>query len=124
MSTQKLIHSATPARTWNSASGPLAPRTTEQILDQVTTCALAEEKKDRYESRSTRLEPFRQTGIRRIAPPVPALHRWGVVLAGGDGVRLRKLTRWMYGERWIHGVYGPTRAQDHKVDGWIAVVAD
>lgn len=98
MSTQKLIHSATPARTWNSASGPLSPRTTEQILDQVTTCALAEEKKDRYESRSTRLEPFRQTGIRRIAPPVPAPHRWGVVLAGGDGVRLRKLTRWMYGD--------------------------
>jgi mannose-1-phosphate guanylyltransferase len=44
------------------------------------------------------LEPFRQTRIRRIAAPIPAAHRWGVVLAGGDGVRLRKLTRWMYGD--------------------------
>jgi len=25
-------------------------------------------------------------------------HRWGVVLAGGDGVRLRELTRWLYGD--------------------------
>ena len=78
MRTQKLIHPATPARTLgNSTPGLLSPWTTGQILDQVTTCALAEEKKDRYESRSTRLEPFRQTGIRRIAPPVPAPHRWG-----------------------------------------------
>jgi two-component system sensor histidine kinase UhpB len=28
------------------------------------------------------------------------------------------------GRRWIHAVYAPTKGQDQKVDGWIAVVAD
>ncbi len=28
------------------------------------------------------------------------------------------------GPRWIHAVYVPTKGQDHKVDGWIAVIAD
>src|SRR5215472_15682294 len=86
MRTEELNHPATPARTlWDSAPGLLAPWTTEQILEQVTTFALPE-------------NPFRQTRMRRIAPPIRASHRWGVVLAGGDGIRLRKLTRWMYGD--------------------------
>src|SRR5262249_41297072 len=87
-----------PARTWNSASGLLAPWTTEQILGDVTAHVSAERNQHRHESRLTRLEPLRQTRIRRITPPVPAPHRWGVVLAGGDGGRLRKFTRWMYGD--------------------------
>ena len=28
------------------------------------------------------------------------------------------------GQRWIHAVYVPTKGQNHKVDGWIAVVMD
>ena len=70
MRTQELIHPAAPTRTlWNSAPRLLAPWTTEQILDQVTTCALAEKKKDRYESLSTGWEPFRQTCIREVRIP-------------------------------------------------------
>jgi mannose-1-phosphate guanylyltransferase len=35
---------------------------------------------------------------RHSAPPMRAQHRWGVILAGGDGERLRELTRWMCGD--------------------------
>jgi mannose-1-phosphate guanylyltransferase len=34
----------------------------------------------------------------RYAPAPRPPHRWGVILAGGDGVRMRELTRWAYGE--------------------------
>ena len=34
----------------------------------------------------------------QCAPPAPESHRWGIVLAGGDGTRLRDLTRWVYGD--------------------------
>ena len=99
MRTQKLIHPATPARTpWISTPELLAPWTTEQIVDEVTSRVLAERNTDLYKSRPTRLGPFRQPCVRRLVLPQPAPHRWGVVLAGGDGVRLRELTRWMYGE--------------------------
>ena len=99
MRTQKLIHPATPARTpWISTPELLAPWTTQQIVDEVTSRVLAERNTDLYKSRPTRLGPFRQPCVRRLVLPQPAPHRWGVVLAGGDGVRLRELTRWMYGE--------------------------
>ena len=99
MRTQKLIHPATPARTpWISTPELLAPWTTEQIVDEVTSRVLAERNTDLYKSRPTRRGPFRQPCVRRLVLPQPAPHRWGVVLAGGDGVRLRELTRWMYGE--------------------------
>ena len=99
MRTQKLIHPATPARTpWISTPELLAPWTTEQIVDEVSSRVLAERNTDLYKSRPTRLGPFRQPCVRRLVLPQPAPHRWGVVLAGGDGVRLRELTRWMYGE--------------------------
>ena len=35
---------------------------------------------------------------RQSAPATPAPHRWGIVLAGGDGVRLRELTEWVWGD--------------------------
>lgn len=35
---------------------------------------------------------------RRGAPPSQSPHRWGLLLAGGDGVRLRELTRWVCGD--------------------------
>ena len=98
MRTEKLIHPATVTKThWSSAPGLLEPWTTEQIIDEVTACASLR-KTDPYGNRSTRLGPFRQPCARRLAISQRAPHRWGVVLAGGDGVRLRELTQWMYGE--------------------------
>jgi mannose-1-phosphate guanylyltransferase len=38
------------------------------------------------------------TAMRRAAPSTRRRHRWGVVLAGGDGVRLRSLTRFLCGD--------------------------
>jgi len=35
---------------------------------------------------------------RQSVPATPARHRWGIVLAGGDGVRLRELTEWVWGD--------------------------
>jgi mannose-1-phosphate guanylyltransferase len=35
---------------------------------------------------------------RPTVPADPAPHRWGVILAGGDGVRLRGLTRFVWGD--------------------------
>jgi len=35
---------------------------------------------------------------RQSAPATPTPHRWGIVLAGGDGVRLRELTEWVWGD--------------------------
>ena len=35
---------------------------------------------------------------RQLDPATPPLHRWGIVLAGGDGVRLRELTEWVWGD--------------------------
>jgi len=67
-------------------------------MDEVTACGLLERKTDPYRSRSTLLGPFRQPCVQRLALSQHAPHRWGVVLAGGDGERLRELTRWMYGE--------------------------
>ena len=99
MRTKKLIHRTNPTKTlWSCPAGLLAPRTTEQIMDEVTACGLMERKTDPYRSRSTLLGPFRQPCVRRLALSQHAPHRWGVVLAGGDGERLRELTRWMYGE--------------------------
>src|SRR5580704_8628521 len=34
----------------------------------------------------------------QIDPATPARHRWGIVLAGGDGVRLQELTEWVWGD--------------------------
>src|SRR6516162_5140595 len=99
MRTKKLIHRTNPTKTlWSSPAGLLAPRTTEQIMDEVTACGLMERKTDPYRSRSTVLGPFSQPCVRRLTLSQRAAHRWGVVLAGGDGVRLRELTQWMYGE--------------------------
>lgn len=35
---------------------------------------------------------------RQLDPATPPPHRWGIVLAGGDGVRLRELTEWVWGD--------------------------
>ena len=94
-----MIHGATPARTlWSSAPGLLAPWTTKQIIDDVRARPSAGRKTDPSGSRSTRLGRFQQPYVRRLALSQRAPHRWGVVLTGSDGVRLRELTRWMYGE--------------------------
>jgi mannose-1-phosphate guanylyltransferase len=34
----------------------------------------------------------------QLDPATPARHRWGIVLAGGDGLRLRELTEWVWGD--------------------------
>ena len=39
-----------------------------------------------------------ETPKRQLDPATPAQHRWGIVLAGGDGVRLRELTEWVWGD--------------------------
>ena len=99
MRTQKLIHPATLTKTrWSSALGLLEPWTTEQILDEVAECALAEKKAGTYGNPSIPLGPIRQRCVQRLRLSQRAPHRWGVVLAGGDGVRLRELTQWMYEE--------------------------
>jgi mannose-1-phosphate guanylyltransferase len=99
MRTQELIHPATPTRTlWSPAPGLLAPRTTQQIIDEVAACSFAERKTDPCGDRSIRLRPVRQRCVGRLTLSQRAPHRWGVVLAGGDGVRLQQLTQWMYGE--------------------------
>lgn len=38
------------------------------------------------------------TSTRRSSPLRGASHHWGLVLAGGDGVRLKELTRWISGD--------------------------
>ena len=57
---------------------------------------------------TARTQPFRPTmqstklrlvPARRLAPATHASHRWGVVLAGGDGTRLRELTQRVWGDR-------------------------
>ena len=99
MRTQKLNHPATLTKTrWSSALGLLEPWTTEQILDEVAECALAEKKAGTYGNPSIPLGPIRQRCVQRLRLSQRAPHRWGVVLAGGDGVRLRELTQWKYGE--------------------------
>jgi mannose-1-phosphate guanylyltransferase len=42
---------------------------------------------------------LRLVPARRLAPATHASHRWGVVLAGGDGTRLRELTQRVWGDR-------------------------
>ena len=34
----------------------------------------------------------------QLAPATSGRNRWGIVLAGGDGVRLRELTEWVWGD--------------------------
>src|SRR5215472_684688 len=98
MRTQKFIHPGNPPKPLGELKqGLLAPWTTEQILEEMAW-ALAERKKERYANRLKWSEPHLQTCGRPLAPPSRAPHRWGVVLAGGDGVRLRELTRWLYGD--------------------------
>src|SRR5215469_9797207 len=98
MRTQEFIHPVNSALLGSSTQGLLAPWTTEQIIDEATAHAMAERKRDRYASRLIWSGPNLQMRARPSAPPIRMPHRWGVVLAGGDGVRMRELTRWLYGD--------------------------
>jgi mannose-1-phosphate guanylyltransferase len=99
MKAQEYVHPGNPAKPlWSSTQGLLGPWSTEQILEEATACAVAERERDRDASRLKWLGPNPQTCGQALAAPVRAPHRWGVVLAGGDGVRLRELTRWLYEE--------------------------
>lgn len=48
-----------------------------------------------HASQSPRCNGYRR---RCSARPVCTPHRWGIVLAGGDGLRLRELTQWLCGD--------------------------
>src|SRR5215472_1813163 len=92
MRTLEFIHPANPTQ------GLLAPWTTEQINEEATACAVAEPERDRDRGRLKWSGPNLQVRARPLAPPIRMPHRWGIVLAGGDGVRLRELTRCFYGD--------------------------
>src|SRR5215471_7525014 len=96
MRTQKYIHSLHSS----SAIGLLTPWTVEEIDDEVTTCVLAEKKKKRYRYPDWLADRESHTLPRaeRATATQRERRRWGVVLAGGDGTRLRELTRWVYGD--------------------------
>lgn len=82
-----------------SAAARLTPWTTEQIEDDVISCVLAEKRKRHWcqeQVTGRRPDILPQAGSARTTQREP--HRWGVVLAGGDGTRLRELTRWVYGD--------------------------
>ena len=82
-----------------SAPTALAPWTAKQISDEVICFLLAEKQKRRrcFEGPAGR-GPCLLPPIRRRSGAETAPHRWGVVLAGGEGARLRELTRWVYGD--------------------------
>lgn len=93
MRTQKYIHSS------SSVSGLLTPWTVEQINDEVITCVLAEKKKRHaYAEWPADREPDTLPRGEHATVTQRERRRWGVVLAGGDGTRLRELTRWVYGD--------------------------
>ena len=95
MRTQKYIHSLHSS----SAIGLLTPWTVEEIDDEVITCVLAEKKKKhRYPDWLAERESHTLPRAERATATQRERRRWGVVLAGGDGTRLRELTRWVYGD--------------------------
>ena len=96
MRTQKYIHSLHSS----SAIGLLTPWTVEEIDDEVITCVLAEKKKKRhrYPDWLADRESHTLPRAERATATQRERRRWGVVLAGGDGTRLRELTRWVYGD--------------------------
>jgi mannose-1-phosphate guanylyltransferase len=99
MKAPKFIHASNSQGLSGSASGLLAPWTMQQIQDEVVTLVLAEKnRRHRDAAGSAGQGPYLSPNARPATAAQTAPHRWGVVLAGGEGVRLRELTRWVCGE--------------------------
>ncbi|HLH41909.1 MAG TPA: sugar phosphate nucleotidyltransferase [Bryobacteraceae bacterium] len=80
-------------------SGLLDPWTTEPIDDEIISSVPAKTQKRQKNQecladRGFDILPYAE----RAMEGGRARHRWGVVLAGGDGTRLRELTQWVYGD--------------------------
>jgi mannose-1-phosphate guanylyltransferase len=94
MMTQELIH---------PADLIAAPRGFTASIQAPATVARMETNRGRVSARANhypRVAPsngLTEVPRRHRIPALPASNRWGIVLAGGDGVRLRDLTQWVWG---------------------------
>jgi len=91
--TQELIHPTGSAivspRSTPSKTPPIVQTETEWGRISVRTQPYLQQMQSNRQAE----DPKRQS-----VPITPARHRWGIVLAGGDGVRLKELTEWVWGK--------------------------
>jgi len=95
MRTQEFIYSANPTTVSGSSAPSIQPPLTIARTERDWGRVLVKTKPYRQPVESTRLGDVPK---RRCAPAIRERHRWGIVLAGGDGVRLRELTQNVWGD--------------------------
>jgi mannose-1-phosphate guanylyltransferase len=95
MMTQELIHSKYSAIVSRSSTPSINPP--PAIVQKDTDWGRVSVRARRYPQQVQSNRPV-EAPERQSAPATPAPHRWGIVLAGGDGVRLQELIGWVWGD--------------------------
>ena len=92
--TQELINLVNPSSISRSSAPSIQTPSTIARIETDWGRVSVRTKHYRWPVQSNRL---REVPRRHCAPAAPESHHWGVVLAGGDGVRLRELTQSVWG---------------------------
>ena len=95
MMTQELIHPTDSAIVSRSSTPSIKPPPT--IVQKDTNWGRLSVRTQLY-PQQVHSNKQAEAPKRQSAAATPAPHRWGIVLAGGDGVRLRELTEWVWGD--------------------------
>ena len=95
MMTQELIHPTYSDRVSRSSAPSIKTNSTIAQIDTDWVRVSVRTKQYGHEVQSNRP---REAPKPQLDPATSARHRWGIVLAGGDGVRLRELTEWVWGD--------------------------
>jgi mannose-1-phosphate guanylyltransferase len=95
MMTQELIQPTYSAQVSRSSSPSIKTTSTMSQIDTDWGRVSVRTRQYRQPVQSIRQE---EAPKRQLHPATPGRHRWGIVLAGGDGVRLRELTEWVWGD--------------------------